>query len=81
MNYIDHSLVEIFTINGRVSISVFTFLVGIPIKIASSAIEFKICMITAGIKKYNSMIKKKKRKHDKIVLLTKPQLKKIEVLT
>ena len=38
-------------------------------------------MMTARIKKYNSMIKKKKKKHDKIVLLTKPQLKKIEVLT
>ena len=31
----------------------------------------KICAITAGIKKYKSIIKKKKKKYDKIVLLEK----------
>ena len=31
----------------------------------------KICEITAGIEKYKSMIKKKKKKHDNIVLLAK----------
>ena len=30
-----------------------------------------ICAITSGIKKYKSIIRKKKKKHDKIVLLTK----------
>ena len=35
--------------------------------------------MTAGIKKYKSIIKKKKRKHDK-VLLAKPKLISIEVL-
>ena len=34
----------------------------------NSAAGIKICEITAGIKKYKSIIKKKK-KHDKIVLL------------
>ena len=32
-----------------------------------------------GIKKYMSAIKKKKKKHDKIVLLTKSKLNSIEV--
>ena len=40
----------------------------------------KICAITAGIKKYKSIIKKKKTKHDKIVLLAKSKLNSIEVL-
>ena len=31
----------------------------------------KICAIAAGIKKYKSVIKKNKKKHDKIVLLGK----------
>ena len=44
----------------------------------SSAIGLKICAKTGGIKKYKSMIKKKK--HDKIVFLTKSKLNSIEVL-
>ena len=36
--------------------------------------------ITAGIKKYKSIIKKKKKKHDKIVLLGKDKLNTIEIL-
>ena len=46
-------------------------LLGTPIGITSSAIGLKICAITAGIKNYNSIIKKKKSKHDKTVLLPK----------
>ena len=41
---------------------------------ASSAIGLKICAITAGIKEYMSIIKKKKKKHDKILLLAKSKL-------
>ena len=40
----------------------------------------KIYAITAGIKKYKSVTKKKKEKHDKIVLLAKSKLNRIEVL-
>ena len=39
-----------------------------------------MCPIAAGMKKYKSVIKKKKKKHDKIVLLTKSRLNNIEVL-
>ena len=46
----------------------------------SYAIELKICAITAGIKKYNSIIKKKKKKYDKIVLLGQPKLNRIAIL-
>ena len=48
-------------------------------RIASSVIGLKICPITAGIKKYKSIIKKKKRKHDKIKLLAKSKLNRIGV--
>ena len=68
------------TITGSVSISAFASLVGTLIGIASSTIGLKICVITAGIKKYRSIIKKKKKKHDKIVLLAKSELNSIEVL-
>ena len=48
--------------------------------ITSSAVGIKNCGITAGIRKYKSIIKKKNKKHDKIVLLGKVKLYSIEVL-
>ena len=80
LNYIEHFLILASTITGCISISAFASLLGIPIGITSSAIGLKICAITAGIKKYKSIIKKKKKKHDKIVLLAKSKLNSIEVL-
>ena len=59
LNYIDDLLIAIFTITECVSISDFASLVGIPIGITSSAIGLKICVITAEIKKYKSIIKRK----------------------
>ena len=46
----------------------------------SSAVRLKICSITAGIKMYKSVITKKKKKHDKIVLSAKSKWNSIEVL-
>ena len=74
-------LVVVFTVTGSVSIYSFASLVGIAIGITSSALGLTICVITAGIKKYKSVIKKKKKKHDKIALLAKSKLNSIEVLT
>ena len=39
-----------------------------------------ISEITAGVKNYKSIIKKKNKKHDKIVLLAKSKLNSIRVL-
>ena len=80
LNYMDHLFIVISTITGCVSISAFASLVGIPIGITSSGTGLKICAITVGIKKYKSITKKKKKKHDKIVLLAKYKLNSIEVL-
>ena len=69
VNYIENFLILGSAITGRVSISTFASLAGIPIGITSSAIRLKICATTAAIKKYKSIIKKKKKKDDKIVRL------------
>ena len=50
-----------------------------PVGITSSAVGLNICAIIAWIKKCKSIIKKKKNKHDKIVLLRKDTLHRIEV--
>ena len=48
--------------------------------VTSTIIGLNICVITAGNKKYKSIIKKKKKNHDKTVLLIKSKLSSIEVL-
>ena len=78
VNYIDHLIIVTSIIIGCVFISAFACLVGIGI--SSSAIGLKFCTNSAGTKKYKSMIKKKKQKHNKIVLLAKSKLNSIEVL-
>ena len=55
-------------------------MVEIPIEITSSSIGLKLCAIAKVIKKYKSVIKKKKKKHDKIVLLAKLKLNITEIL-
>ena len=55
---------------GVVSISAFTSLLDIPAGIVSFANRIKVCSITAVIKKYKSMIKKEKKKDNKMVLLS-----------
>ena len=80
LNYVEHLLILFSVVTGCVSISAFASLVCLPVGITSSAVGITICVITAGIKIYKSIIKKKKMKHDKIVLLGKDKLNTIEVL-
>ena len=80
LNYIEHFLISTSTITGCISVSTFASSIGIPIGVASSAIGLKICAITAGIKKYKSIIKKEKKNHHKIVLLAKSKLNSLEFL-
>ena len=61
LNYIEHLLISMSTVTGCVSISAFASLVGIPVGITSFAIGLKVCVISARIKKYESIIKKKAR--------------------
>ena len=80
-NCIECLLILISPVTVCVSaISAFASLVGIPIGITSSAVGLKICVITAGVKKYKWIMKKKKKKHEKILSLTKSKLNSVEVL-
>ena len=80
LHYIEHLLIVASTFADCGSISAFASVVGIPVGITSSAVGLKVCVITARIKKCNSIIKKKKKKHEKIVLLAKSKLNSREVL-
>ena len=80
LNYIENFLILASSITGCVSISIFTFLLDILIGIKSSVIGLKFCARTAGIKKCKWIIKKNKKKHDKIIFLTKSKLNSTEAL-
>ena len=65
--YIQHFLIWASAVTGCNLISTFASLVDIPIGITSSAIGLNICAITAGIKKYKSIIKNKKKPWQNII--------------
>ena len=69
LNYIEHFHILGSTITGCISISAFASLLGTPGGITSSGIGVIVCVITVGIKNYKSIVKKKKKKHDKMVFL------------
>ena len=80
LNYTENLFILAFSVNRCVSVYAFNPLVGIPVCIASSAAAIKICVITERIQKYKSIIKKKKKKHNKTVFLAKTKLNNVEVL-
>ena len=80
LNYIEYFLILGSTITGYISISSFASMIGIAIGITSSGVGLKICVITAAIKRYQSITQKKKKKHEKIVLKGKSKLNSIEFL-
>ena len=57
----------------------FDTLITITVGITSSPVGLKICIMTAGIIKYKSIIKKKKKKRNKLVLLAKNKSNRVEV--
>ena len=80
LSYTKHFLILPSAITGCISISAFTSLLSLPIGGISSAIGLKLYVIATGIKKYKPIINKKKKKHDKIVLLAESKLNIMEVL-
>ena len=78
-DYIENFLFLASAITGCTSIFDFVYLLGVPIGTTNSAIGWKICAIAAEIKKYELIIKRKEKKHNKIVLLAKTKLNSIEV--
>ena len=74
LNYVEHFLTLIFAVPVCISISAFPSLIDISKGIMSYKIGLNICAIIARIKKYKSIIRKKKKTHYKIVLLAKTNL-------
>ena len=73
LDYIEYLLILVFKVAGCVSASAFASVAGIPIYFVSYVVGLKT-VITATIKKSKPITKKKSKKHNKIVLLTKDVL-------
>ena len=80
LNYVENLLNLVSANTGCVSISAYASLVDINVAVTSYSVEINFCAIIARIKKYKPIIKKKKKKQDKIVLLGKYKLNTNEVL-
>ena len=80
LNHIEHLLFSVCMLLEVFQFLLFASLVCIPVDISNSIVGLYFCAITAGIKKYNSLIKKKKRKHDKLVFSARTKLNGTEVL-
>ena len=78
LNHVEHLLILVSAVPGCLLISTFPSLVDILIGITSSAVGIDFFSITVGIKKYKLILKKKKKNHDKIMLLGKHKLNTIE---
>ena len=65
LNCVEHLLVLVLTVTGCVLLYGFASLVCVLVDITSSTVEMKICAITAWIKNFKSIVKKKKKKHKK----------------
>ena len=79
-NYIDKTLIVLSAASGGISIISFTSVIGIPAGTASASVTLVFSSATEIIKKLLKVTRKKKKKHNKIVMLAKSKLNSIETL-
>ena len=79
-DYIDKILTVLSAATGGVSICSFTSVVGAPVGTASSSFTLIFSLRTEIVKKLLSITRKKKKKHDKILMVPKSKLNRIETL-
>ena len=79
-DYIGIFLIVLIATSGGVSIISFTSIVGAPVGIASASFKLMFSLTTGIVKKLLSTTRKRKKKHDQILMLTKSKLSSIETL-
>ena len=79
-DYVDKTLIVLSATSGGISIISFTSVIGIPAGIASVRLTLIFSLTTGIIKKLLKVTRKKKKKHNKIVMLTKGKINSIETL-
>ena len=79
-DYIDKILIILSATTGGISIISFTTTIGAPVGIASASFTLIFSITTGIIEKLLDITRKKKKKHDKILMLAESKLNSIETL-
>ena len=79
-NYIDKILIVLSATSGGVSIISFSSVIGAPAGIASASFTLIFSLATGIVKKLLDITRKKKKKHDKILMLAKSKFNSIDTL-
>ena len=79
-DYIDQALIVLSATSGGVSIISFTSIVGAPVGIASASFTLIFSLTTGIVKKLLDITRKKRKKHDKILMLARSKLNSIDTL-
>ena len=79
-DYIDKILVVLSATSGGVSIISFTSVIGAPAGIASASFTLIFSLATGIVKKLLDITRKKRKKHDKILMLAKSKFHSIDAL-
>ena len=79
-DYMDKVLIALSATSGGVSIISFTSITGTPVGIGSASVTLIFSLTTGIAKKLLSITRKKKKKHDKVLVLAKSKLNSIETL-
>ena len=79
-NYIDKILIVLCATSGGVSIISFSSVIGVPAGIASASFTSIFSLPTGIVKQLLDTTRKKKKKHDKILMLAKSKFNSIETL-
>ena len=80
-DFMDKTLIVLSAASGGISIIYFTSVIGIPAGIANASFTLIFSLTTGIIKKLLKVTRKKKKKHNEIVMLVKSKLNSIEILT
>ena len=79
-DYIDKTLIVLSATSGGISIISFTSVIGIPAGIASASFTLIFSLATGIIKKLLKVTRKRKKKHNKMVMIAKSKLNSTETL-
>ena len=77
-DYFDKFLIVLSATSGTISIASFATFVGAPVGIASASLSLAFSLSTGLVKKLLKTTRNKKKKHNKIVMLTRSILNSIE---
>ena len=79
-DHIDKTLIVLSATSEGISIISFTSVIGIPSGIVSASFTLTFLLTMGIIKKLLKLMRKKKEKHNKIIMLAKTKLYRIETL-